>query len=216
MKAPIVFTVVFLLGVPPSALAQAPPAAPPPPDPKALRSLKVRFEREPTVEEVQMAALTFFRVNPSRVDGYRRGAAWKALAPDIEVSMTRDSSSADRRLIDVLYTSNPRFKDGKDFEYTNNAGYSVFVRAHWGLDRLIFNAEVLDVTSLVGVQESLLREITSLYYTRRRLLTMFTLNPPQSKGEALTERIRLDEITSNLNALTGGYFAKELRKRDIR
>ena len=76
-----------------------------------------------------------------------------------------------------------------------------------------FNAEVLDVTSLVGVQEGLLREITSLYFTRRRLMTFLTLSPPQDPGEKITESIRLDEITANLDALTGGFMSRELRKR---
>ena len=69
------------------------------------------------------------------------------------------------------------------------------------------------MTSLVGVQEGLLREITSLYFTRRRLMTMVTLAPPQDPNEEITEQLRLDEITANLDALTGGYFSKEIRKR---
>ncbi|MFH1131214.1 MAG: hypothetical protein V1754_07755 [Pseudomonadota bacterium] len=192
--------------------AQAqPPPPPPPPDPKVLRKLRIQFEREPTVKEVQAEALKFFKVHPEKVDGFRAGAKWKALVPDLEVTFNNDRGSGDRRLVDMIYST--KWPDGKDFEYTNNATMYLSVRAHWSLERLVFNPELLDVTSLVGVQESLLREITSLYFTRRRLMSILALNPPQDPGEKLTEAIRLGEITGNLDALTGGYFSDEVKRR---
>lgn len=192
-----------------------PPGPPPAPKPnmEAIRSLKQRFEMEPTVAEVQKAALKFFRVHPERVSAFQSGASWKALMPEIDVSYNREMSDNDRRLVDVIYISNPKFKDGREFEYTDRLAHTLGFRAHWSLDRLIFNAESLDVASLVGVQEGLLREITSLYFTRRRLLTTFALNPPQDPGEQVTESIRLEEISANLDALTGGWFSAEITKR---
>lgn len=201
------------LGTPTAAWAQegaaAAPPAPPRPNLKAIRALRVRFEQEPSVEEVQKAALTFFQVHPDKVLGYRQKAFLKALMPDLEVAFNAEKGKNDRNMIDALYTNFPF----KEREGTDHTTVSLNVRAHWALDRLIFNAEVLDVTSLVGVQEGLLREITSLYFTRRRLMTFLTLSPPQDPGEKITESIRLDEITANINALTGGYFTKELKKR---
>ena len=193
---------------------------PPPPKPqlnlKVLRKLKFQFEREPRVEEVHAAALRFFKVHPELVDRYRAGASWKALVPDITVSFNSDRGSGDRRLVDMLYVSSPQFANGKDFEYTNNSSMNLSVQAHWALDRLIFNSEVLDVTSLVGLQESLFREVTSLYFTRQRLMAILKMNPPQDPGEVFTEGIRLKEIDANLNALTGGWFKAELKKRQIK
>jgi hypothetical protein len=193
----------------------APPPAPPPPDMKAVRKLRLRFEREPKVAEVQKAALRFFKVNPERVTSYRRGASWKALMPDLELIFNSEFGNNDRKLWD--YTFKSQYTSGnwpaKDLETVSRSSISLGVRAHWSLDRLIFNAEVLDVSSLVGVQEGLLREITSLYFTRRRLMTAMVLNPPQSPNEKITEELRLAEITANLDALTGGFFTKETDKR---
>lgn len=195
------------------AYAQQPVQPPAPPKPKmaAIRKLRIRFEREPSVRDIQHAALRFFKVHPDRVAGYRRGASWKAIVPDLEVTFNTDRGTNSRTLIDAIYRI--PFPTGKEFEDTKRSSYTLGVRAHWSLDRLIFNAEVLDVTSLVGVQEGLLREITSLYFTRRRLMTMMALNPPQDAGEKITESIRLDEISANLDALTGGYLTKEIKKR---
>jgi hypothetical protein len=201
--------------------AAAAPQAPPPPNPKAVRALRLRFEREPAVEEVQKASLRFFKVHPDRVASYRRGAAWKALMPDLELIFNNEYGTNDRTLFDYIYrnkyaqygcTGNNCWP-AKDEESVKRASLSLGVRAHWALDRLIFNAEILDVSSLVGVQEGLLREITSLYFTRRRLMTAMVLNPPQSPHEQITEQLRLDEITANIDALTGGYFSDEIKKR---
>lgn len=208
---------LLLAPLPAAAQGGGQPAAQPPPPPrpnmKRIRKLKLRFEKEPTVQEVQQAALKFFKVHPNMVRGYRRGASWKALMPDVEVTFNHENSLNDRTLIDAIYAQSPLFRDGKEFEDTKRTGYTLGVKAHWSFDRLIFNAEVLDVTSLVGVMEGLLREITSLYYTRRRLMTIMSLNPPQDPGEKITESIRLDEIAANVDALTGGYFGREIKRR---
>lgn len=197
----------------------AEPPAPPPPNLKALRTLKLRFEREPSVKEVQKASLRYFQVHPERVEHYRLGAMFKALVPDLELGLNAERGLTNRDMIDALYYNAigglgvPWTNGAKELESNRHTTYSASLRAHWALDRLVFNAEVLDVTSLVGVQEGLLREITSLYFTRRRLMTFLELNPPQDPGERITESIRLDEITANLDALTGGYFTEELNKR---
>ena len=200
----------------------AAPQAPPPPNPKAVRALRLRFEREPAVEDVQKASLRFFKVHPEKVAGYRSGAKWKALMPDLELIFNNEYGTNDRYLYDYLYKGRYPAPYGtctgadcwptKDEETVKRASLSLGVRAHWSLDRLIFNAEILDVSSLVGVQEGLLREITSLYFTRRRLMTAMVLNPPQSPHEQITEQLRLDEITANIDALTGGYFSAEVKK----
>ncbi|MCB9554984.1 MAG: hypothetical protein H6707_02695 [Deltaproteobacteria bacterium] len=211
MRVWITTLLITLIALPVWAQPQPQPQRKPP-SRAALRKLRLQFEHEPSVQEAQQAALRFFKVDPGRVNTYRNGAEWKALMPELQANFNYNRATANRRLIDMIYFENPRFREGKDFEDTKNSGYSVGVQAHWSLDRLVFNAETLDVSSLVGVQEGLLREITSLYFTRRRLLTIFALNPPQDPGEQITESIRLDEITANIDALTGGWFGTQLKK----
>lgn len=189
---------------------QAAPPAPPRPSMKAMKELKNRFENEPTVKQVQKAALEFFQVHPEVVRSYRTRAFVKALVPDLEVGFNAERGDSNRNMQDAIYANAFAWKENEDNKHTT---MSLNVRAHWALDRLVFNAEVLDVTSLVGVQEGLLREITSLYFTRRRLMTFLTLSPPQDIGEKITERIRLEEITANIDALTGGFFGEKLEKR---
>lgn len=215
-------TVAVLFGITPGVRAQAPegegggaPPAPPPPNPRKIRELKLRFEREPTVTDVQHAALRFFKVHPERVASYRTGATWKALMPDVEVSFNNEVGRNDLTRHNIQYMVYEKSQGYPFFESEEGkrGSYVIGVRAHWALDRLIFNPEILDVSSLVGVQEGLLREITSLYFTRRRLLTSMTLNPPQDPNEEITEQLRLEEIGANIDALTGGFLSREIKKR---
>jgi hypothetical protein len=190
------------------AEAQQPPA-PPPPNRQALRALKLMFEQEPTVEQVQKAALKFFHVHQDKVAGYRRGASWKAALPDLELIFNNEMGNSNSTMYDYIYRTFP-YKEKSDGKTTS---MSLGVRAQWSLPQIVFNAETLDVASLVGVQEGLLREVTSLYFTRRRLLTSMVLNPPQDPNEQITEELRLGEITANIDALTGGFFSREKRRR---
>jgi hypothetical protein len=78
----------------------------------------------------------------------------------------------------------------------------------WNLPSLVFNAEVLDVGSLAVLQEGVLKEITRLYYTRRRLQIDLILNPPRDAQTELSKQLRIEELTSTLNAMTGNLFLK--------
>ena len=43
-------------------------------------------------------------------------------------------------------------------------------------------------------------------------MTAMVLNPPQDPNEQITEQLRLDEITANIDALTGGFLSREIKK----
>ena len=76
MRAKTAMISALALGLTASAaLAQeqeAPPQAAPP-SAEALRRLRLRFEQEPTVQEVQRAVLRHYKVHPAKVEEYRGG-----------------------------------------------------------------------------------------------------------------------------------------------
>ena len=61
------------------------------------------------------------------------------------------------------------------------------------------------VTSL---EENLVREVTTLYFSRRRVLASIVLSPPTEDEEYFYELVRLDELTATLNSFTGGKYEK--------
>jgi len=99
------------------------------------------------------------------------------------------------------------------FEDQNIGYYGGTASVTWNLDRLVFNAEELDVMSLIGIQDGIQREVTTLYYVRRRLQIEQLLNPPTTTAARIAAELRLEELTGLLDAYTGGFFSKEIKAR---
>lgn len=175
-----------------------------------LESLKL----EPTCPEVQKEALGYFNIDKEAVLSFRKGAQLKALAPVLEISggyAYADTDEATKQ--DPLY---PYEKFGYWLEkYAAGYGWELRGKLAWNFPQLVFNAEVLDVASLAGLVQGILKEVTRLYYMRRRLQLDLILNPPADEATRLTKELRLDELTALLDAMTGGYFQRELSRRGL-
>ena len=74
---------------------------------------------------------------------------------------------------------------------------------------MIEGSEALDAKSLTSLEENLVREVTTLFYARRRVLASILLSPEQEDEAFFYELVRLDELTSTLDAFTGGKFGKK-------
>jgi hypothetical protein len=168
-----------------------------------------RFDNEPKVREVQLAAIKFYNVSPERIQSLRSRTRSKALVPGISIGVTNSLSSFNLAVDDIVFRQRgiARFED----QTADFLGFTA--SASWGLDRLVFNAEELDVMSLIGIQDGIQREVTALYYVRRRLQIELELNPPTTLEARLSGRLRLEELQGLLDAYTGGFFTREIAKR---
>lgn len=171
-----------------------------------------RFDNEPAIREVQVAAINYYNVSPERISSLRSRTRSKALVPGISIGVTNSLSSFHLAVDDIIF----RNRDIARFEDQNADFLEFTAAASWGLDRLVFNAEELDVMSLIGIQDGIQREVTALYYVRRRLQIELELNPPTSLEARLSGRLRLEELTGLLDAYTGGFFSREIAKRSKR
>lgn len=167
------------------------------------------LKSEPTIQETQKRALEFFRIDPDTVGSMRSRAGWKSVLPTVGVKMRTNQSDIDLDKYDFQTDADaPVGQDlggGKVFE--------VEASAAWDLPRLVFNAETLDVSSLVVLQEAILKEITRLYYTRRRLQVDLILAPPTDPATRLSKELRIEELTSTLDAMTGNLFNRSAQRQ---
>lgn len=167
-----------------------------------------RFEHEPTVQQVQDAAIRYYFVHPDSIRAMRRNAMLKALVPTVGGEFTNSLSNVNRELNDGLYQSLP-FKES---ESVTGDALGWRVQVSWVLDRLMFNPEVLDVQSLIGILDGVVREVTTIYYIRRRLQIDTILRPPPDLGARISQRIRIEELTGLIDAMTGSYMTKALER----
>lgn len=175
-------------------------------DPQVQAALRA-LEQEPTIQEVQQAALRFYHVESETVESLRSRAALKSLAPDINASYRAGNNGVFINQFDYLNGDQTQnYQVGRDF--SRGDVYEWQVSGSWSLSRLVFNPEVLDVASMAAIQEGVLKEITRLYYTRRRLQVDLIFSNPQDPATRMSKQLRIDQITATIDALTNNLLSK--------
>jgi len=153
------------------------------------------FANEPTAREVQKAAIKYAEVSPEKIKGWRKGAKYRSFLPQFDVSYDKTISYSKSDFWVGPYDWGLSFK--------------------WDLADLIWNPyqKDIDVRSrlMVQLRDDVLDEVTHLYYERRRLQAEFLLFPPEDAKMRMDKKIRLQELTANIDALTGGYFSRRLQ-----
>jgi len=184
------------------ALPAPPPAAPiVEAGPGVFRALARATAGDPDVEEVQRAAAERAGADPDRLGWAERtrSAAW---LPQIALHATR--GQRDTRVVGVSGTLESDY-----LRYTPS--FDVGVRAAWELDRLVFARDepnaAWTASRLRERRDERVRQATRLYYQRRRLLLQLALEPPHEPLARAERENQVQEITAELDALTGGLFS---------
>jgi hypothetical protein len=168
-----------------------------------------KFDHEPTIREVQKAAIKYYKVDPDTINSLRSRSRLKALVPGLTVGFTNSISSFNNDIDDIIF----RERGIAIQERQTGDFIGISASAAWRLDRLVFNVEELDVLSLIGIQDGIQREVTALYYVRRRLQIQLLLKPPAALEGRISARLRLEELTGLLDAYTGGFFSRRIGKK---
>ena len=187
---------------------------------RAFARLREILKSEPQVAQVQAATLKFYRLEPDRLEAMESAAKMKGLVPELEGGMDNTLGHNFSNTKDGLYPiladplhDNPNFYKERVSGSTDQLVWRV--RAVWNLDRIIFNPEALDVKSLTSIQENLIREVTTLFFSRRRMLTSLILSPPEDEEDRFYDLQRIEEMTATLDAFTGGMFAAKAWKGEV-
>ena len=166
------------------------------------------FKNEPPIAEVQKKAVKYAEVCPEKIAGWRRRANMSAVLP--RVSFGIDKSKDDTY---EIYTSASKqyFVQGPQ---KSSDGWDITFS--WDLGDLIWNGDqtLIDVRSklMVQLRDDILDEVTSYYFERRRL-QIELLESELTKRERLAKELRIEELTANIDGLTGGYFNRRLNSQ---
>ncbi|MBT8495663.1 MAG: hypothetical protein KJO07_21625 [Deltaproteobacteria bacterium] len=190
---------------------EAPKEVPPEVKRKRMKKLFAIIKREPSIKQVHKYAVEHYELETSRINSMTTRAHVKALVPEVEAGLDNMVGNNFQNTRDGLF---PAFGDPnnpnnfKERVAGGNDQTTWRVRAVWNLDRLVFNPEALDAKSLTSLQENLVREVTTMFYARRRILASLIVSPPKDQEEYFYELMRLEEMTATLDSFTGGKFAK--------
>src|SRR3954467_6659335 len=168
-----------------------------------MTHLREIIKREPTIQEVQRAALAHYQLEPERIDSMSTAARLKGLLPEVDAGFDSLLGHNFTDTQDALYPTLPF----KERQAATNDQTIWHVRGVWDLSRVVFNPEQLDIKTLGSLQETLVREVTTMFFSRRRVLANLILSPPDDEEDLYDEQLRLDEMTATIDAFTGGKFA---------
>nr|MBU1327930.1 hypothetical protein [Candidatus Omnitrophota bacterium] len=164
------------------------------------------FNNEPSIRDVQKATVEYAEVNPDKIKAWRNSANKKALLPNVSVGL-------DRYVTDYWHwdsgTNPDTLQKGKDA-----VGWDV--KMTWDMGELIWNNDQTSIDTrsklMVELRDDIMNEVTRTYFERRRLQIEILASPPQNLKLSLEKELRLQELTADIDALTGGYFSKCLEK----
>ncbi len=175
-----------------------------------LKTLKIIFNKEPTLIQLQQAAMKFAEVDPDKIKNWRREAKVRALLP--KVSFGLDSK---RSTNSEIYTSAT-----KDYIIVGpddiNKGFDISVS--WELGDLIWSDDQtnIDVRSRLTTQlrNDILDDLRRAYYERKRVQFELAMQPPKDLKTRFEKELRLQELTSAIDDLTGNYLSARIREHN--
>lgn len=165
------------------------------------------FTAEPTVREVQEVAMRYALVSDDVLNGYSRAAKWTNVLPRTRVRYHKDVD--DNQNVGVDPTGQ------RDVTFVDNANNQYDVQLEWHLDEMMMGPTriqaIRETSRLVQLRDDILDEVTKLYFDRRRLQIELMQSPPSDARARTAKDLRLEELTANLDGLTGGWFSQRLR-----
>ncbi|PIE19097.1 MAG: hypothetical protein CSA65_03395 [Proteobacteria bacterium] len=167
--------------------------------------------RMPTVGDLKIAAMRYAGVELGQVLDYRQRSRLKALVPHLQLSLTMLQANLYNVEADALYPTLPfRHRNGMTFASTEWRAMLM-----WDLAPLVFNLD----TTLFGRIERMNYEVRSeiwitmlrLYSELRRLRLRMITKPPKSARVRLFYKLRIEELESYIDFITGGYLTRYRR-----
>ena len=65
---------------------------------------------------------------------------------------------------------------------------------------------------MVQLRNDILDQVNRTYFERRRLQQELLASPPKDEHALIEKQLRLEELTADLDGLTGGYFSEVATK----
>lgn len=169
-------------------------------DDASLRALARIEKDEPAVREAVAAAVRHAGLAGRPEAGMKRRARLAAALPTLSLKAGRDTAWSET--------------DGTALVVGDVEQDVVLeARATWRLDRLMFDDTELRVASLsqqrAKARAAVAAQTTALYYKRRAAQVEALWHPPDTIEEAVRREIALEELTAQLDALTGGWWDQQ-------
>ena len=69
---------------------------------------------------------------------------------------------------------------------------------------------------MVQLRDDVLDEVTRLYFERRKLQIELLISTPEDFKARIEKELRLQELTANIDSLTGSYLSRRLKRSGVK
>ncbi len=160
---------------------------------------------QPSIQEVQGAAIAYAEVDPQKILRWRSLARWRAFVPTFKVDLDQ---GRDANIVSSTTSGTTKFTLGPE-----HRSFSLGFGFSWDLGDFIWSSDqtAIDVRSrlMVQLRQDLLEELTRVYFERKRLLAEFDGHPTGDPILQKERSVRIEELSAYLDAMTGGWFSKQ-------
>lgn len=178
------------------------------------------FAAEPDIRAVQAMAQEYSMTRPDLVENWLKASKRAFLLPSMSLTYRKELDLSERDEWADVDTETKAWQDEwqrREDTVTGENDDTYQVSLRWRLDKLVMSSEQIRVISesqdVVKLRDKVLDEVTRLYFDRRRLQVDLLLNPPGDLKKQIEDELRLQEMSANLDALTGGTFSASLPSR---
>lgn len=197
-----------------SVLTPALSVAEPTADAEAKKIL-ARFDSEPTVNEVQQAALTYAAMHPELFESMRTRSRWAAVLPEARIRVTKDDGDEQKQY--QRYSGAMAPAEPLSDTSTTDQNLEIQGEVKWKLPELVFNnretAVVRESRMVAKERQRILQTVTQTYFERRRAQVDLLLAPPGDAGARTLAELKVAELTAELDGMTGGAFSRLVAER---
>ncbi len=185
---------------------------------ESAQDILQRYKSEPSVTATMDAALEYAGITTDRLESlYTRAQASRALPKKVYYEYTYRDRDTDRPQDKIEQGADGKVTKDTLTTYEESQAYGQHkVRAEWELSGLVYNSDTLNVYKQMGSaakdRDRLLRDVAKVYYARRKQQIAMDTDPGVDVMTRLQQELQLQELTAQLDALTGGWFSKQLKK----
>lgn len=177
---------------------------------------KPNFSHEPSIQQVHRWAIEYAEVSNNKIASWRRQAKMAALFPKLSLGTDLDQSlSYSDSIYGTSSSGGAHYMAPDNKDYRHSTGWDVSLS--WDFSEWIWSSAQTSIDSrskmMVELRESILSQVTRLYFERRRL-QIRSSSPETLYSENLGEKFDLEmrilELTALLDGFTGERFSAAL------
>jgi len=181
------------------------------------REILTVFDREPTVQEVQTWAHRYAGADPVQVQAWLDRSRSFAALPEVTLELDAGVDAGqgflylDEDGLSPIPGSSPvAVIDDAD----RGRSFDLGLELRWDLSSLVMSNErirmIAEARDLAELRERVRAEVTRIYFERRRRQVERLLDPGGDLATRVEREVHIQELTAELDALTGGAFSAAL------